>query len=160
MWIICDFTDVLQFAYPLSVNPLSSGLLLKSPLLSGRGHLPAVSVSVLLLFWPLSNSQQEFNIHHCHNTPCSPPPNFCISIVLNFSWDDCKEQEKLKTMLMQSFLGANKVNYGRLESANTMLGFVFKQCRPDKSLVKKSAVDKSHSNRELLSLSCDSGIPS
>ena len=34
------------------------------------------------------------------------------------------------------------MNYGRLESANTMFGFVFKQCRPDKSLVKKSTVDR------------------
>ena len=33
------------------------------------------------------------------------PPKFCISVVLNFSWDHCNTQEKLKTKIMQSFLG-------------------------------------------------------
>ena len=33
------------------------------------------------------------------------PPKFCISIVFGFSWDDCKSQEKLKTMFMQNFGG-------------------------------------------------------
>ena len=45
------------------------------------------------------------------------PKTFCISIVFNFSWDDCKSQEKLKTMLMQKkFGGVNKVHYGRCGS--------------------------------------------
>ena len=30
------------------------------------------------------------------------PPKFCISIVFVFSWDHCKSQEKLETMLMQN----------------------------------------------------------
>ena len=33
------------------------------------------------------------------------PPKFCISVALNFSWDHCNTQEKLKTKIMQSFLG-------------------------------------------------------
>ena len=28
------------------------------------------------------------------------PPKFCIRIVFGFSWDHCKSQEKLETMLM------------------------------------------------------------
>ena len=38
----------------------------------------------------------------------SPPKKkkkFCITIVFSFSWDDSKSQEKLKTMVMQNFLG-------------------------------------------------------
>ena len=27
------------------------------------------------------------------------PPNFCISIVFDFLWDDCNTQEKLKTIV-------------------------------------------------------------
>ena len=30
------------------------------------------------------------------------PPTFCITIVLDFSWDDCNTQEKLETMVMQN----------------------------------------------------------
>ena len=33
---------------------------------------------------------------------------FCISIVIVFSWDHCKSQEKLETMLMQNFGGKTK----------------------------------------------------
>ena len=33
------------------------------------------------------------------------PPKFCISIVFVFSWDHCKSQEKLETMLMQNLGG-------------------------------------------------------
>ena len=29
-------------------------------------------------------------------------PEFCINIVLNFSWDNCIYQDKLKTILMQN----------------------------------------------------------
>ena len=43
-----------------------------------------------------------------HNT-LSLPPKFCLSIVFNFSWDDCMSQEKLKTMLMQKFGGKESV---------------------------------------------------
>ena len=34
------------------------------------------------------------------NTPCLPHKN-CISIVLNFSWDDCDTQAKFKTKVIQ-----------------------------------------------------------
>ena len=40
------------------------------------------------------------------------PPKFCISIVSSFSWDDCKSQEKIKTILMQFFGGTGKEYYG------------------------------------------------
>jgi len=36
------------------------------------------------------------------------PLKFCISIVSNLSWGNCKSQEKLKTMLMQNFGGTKK----------------------------------------------------
>ena len=48
--------------------------------------------------------------------PCFVPLKFCISIVPNFSWDDCKSQEKLKTMLMQNFGGTTKKYYGIFEN--------------------------------------------
>ena len=31
------------------------------------------------------------------------PPNVCIIIVFDFSWDDCKTQEKMKTIVMDLF---------------------------------------------------------
>ena len=38
-----------------------------------------------------------------------PPPQkkkkICITIVFDFSWDDCNTQEKLETMVMQNFGG-------------------------------------------------------
>ena len=37
-----------------------------------------------------------------HHTLCLSRPKFCISIVFVFSWDHCKSQEKLETMLMQN----------------------------------------------------------
>ena len=36
-----------------------------------------------------------------HNTLLFPP-KFCINIVFVFSWDHCKSQEKVETMLMQN----------------------------------------------------------
>ena len=39
----------------------------------------------------------------------------CVSINFNFSWGDCKSQEKLKTMLMQNFWKDNKEYYGIVE---------------------------------------------
>ena len=32
---------------------------------------------------------------------CVYPQNLCITIVLDFSWDDCNTQEKLETVVMQ-----------------------------------------------------------
>ena len=42
-------------------------------------------------------------------------PKFCISIVFVFSWDLQWFQEKLETVIMQSFGGVNKENYGILD---------------------------------------------
>ena len=44
------------------------------------------------------------------------PPKFYITIVLDFSWDDCNNQEKLETMVMENVLEVNKVHYGLCES--------------------------------------------
>ena len=43
-----------------------------------------------------------------HNNLCLSP-KFCISIVFVFSWDHCKSQEKLETMLMQNLGGQTKI---------------------------------------------------
>ena len=43
-----------------------------------------------------------------HNAPCRPtpsPPKKCLTIVFDFSWDDCNTEEKLETMVMQNFWG-------------------------------------------------------
>ena len=48
--------------------------------------------------------------------PDPTPTKFCITIVFDFSWDDCNIQEKLDTMVMQSFKGVNKVHYGLCEN--------------------------------------------
>jgi len=42
---------------------------------------------------------RHFHILHKH---LIWPPKFCISIVFNFSWDDCNTQEKWETKVMQS----------------------------------------------------------
>ena len=58
--------------------------------------------------------------HIDHNALCLPPPKFCITIVFDFRWDDCNNQEKLETMVIQfSFFlggGRNKVHYGLCEN--------------------------------------------
>ena len=41
-------------------------------------------------------------------------PTFCISIVFSFSWELKWSQEKLKTMLIQSFGVTNKEHFGML----------------------------------------------
>ena len=65
------------------------------------------------------------SIHHFHidyNAPCLPP-KFCITIVLDFFWNDCNTQEKCETMVMQFFFflggggGVNEVHYGLCESS-------------------------------------------
>ena len=46
-----------------------------------------------------------------------PPPKFCLTIVLDFSGDDCNTQKKLKTMVMEKFGGGvNKMHYGLCEN--------------------------------------------
>ena len=57
------------------------------------------------------NKFNVFLIHHFHvghNAPCLPPPpphKFCLTIVFDFSWDDCNTLKKLETMVMAK-LGA------------------------------------------------------
>ena len=34
-----------------------------------------------------------------------PPPKFYITIVFDFSWDNCNTQQKLETMVMQFVFG-------------------------------------------------------
>ena len=51
------------------------------------------------------------------------PPKFCISIVINFSWDDCNPQEKLKTKDVQNFGGKRtKCIVGDVKMANWETG--------------------------------------
>ena len=52
------------------------------------------------------------------------PPKFCLTIVLDFSWDDCNTQGKLETMVMQNSGGVNKVHYGLCENGELMF-FIF-----------------------------------
>ena len=64
----------------------------------------------LLVF---SGSTPDKAIHHFHidhNVPCLPthPPqkkDICITIDLDFSWDNWYTQEKLETMVMQNLGG-------------------------------------------------------
>ena len=48
------------------------------------------------------------------------PPHFCITIVLDFSWEDGNTQEKLEQRLCK-ILGASKVHYGLGESGEILL---------------------------------------
>ena len=46
------------------------------------------------------------------------PPKLCITIVLDFPWDDCYTQEKLEITGYAKFWGAvNKVHYSLCESS-------------------------------------------
>ena len=51
------------------------------------------------------------------------PPKLCITIVFDFSWDDCNTLENLETMVMQNSEGENKVHYGLYESSD------YKRCK-------------------------------
>ena len=57
-----------------------------------------------------------------HNAPCLPPAlknKNCISIVFNFSWDDCDTQVKSETMHgYVKFWWVNKVHCGLCENAD------------------------------------------
>ena len=61
------------------------------------------------------------HLHISHSAPYLPPTRprqkkKSITFVFHFSWVLQPSQEKLKTMLMQNFEGANKVHYGRCAS--------------------------------------------
>ena len=51
------------------------------------------------------------------------PPKLCITIVFDFSWDDCNTLESLETMVMQNSEGENKVHCGPYESSD------YKRCK-------------------------------
>ena len=51
------------------------------------------------------------------------PPKLCITIVFDFSWDDCNTLENLERMVMQNSEGENKVHYGLYESS------AYKRCK-------------------------------
>ena len=51
------------------------------------------------------------------------PPKLFITIVFDFSWDDCNTLENLETLVMQNSEGENKVYYGLYESSD------YKQCK-------------------------------
>ena len=51
------------------------------------------------------------------------PPKLCITIVFDFSWDDCNTLENLETLVMQNSEGENKVRHGLYESSD------YKRCK-------------------------------
>ena len=61
---------------------------------------------VWLAFW-LRISRESLELITTRNR-FKPNWPFCINIVFVFSWDHCKSQEKLETMLMQNFGGQTK----------------------------------------------------
>ena len=50
------------------------------------------------------------------------PPKFLPKNCFNLSWDACKSQEKLKTMLMETFWGENEMYYGIVKTVNKKQG--------------------------------------
>ena len=56
------------------------------------------------------------------------PQEFGISIVFNFSWDDCITRQKLEANFMQIVLGETRSNIGDVE----MINEVFQRCNTDK----------------------------
>ena len=65
---------------------------------------PYAPLVIALVFSNKSVINKEKTIHYfhiVHNAPCLPP-KLCITIVLDFSWDDCNTQEKLETMVMEN----------------------------------------------------------
>ena len=65
----------------------------------------------VVLFRRIDHSRKYHNIPQCS---LFVTPKFCISIVFIFSWELKWPQEKLKTMLMQSFAETNQEHYGML----------------------------------------------
>ena len=57
--------------------------------------------------WKEKEERKKIEIHHFHinhNVLCLLP-QFCITIVFDFSWGDCNAQEKLETMVMLNLSG-------------------------------------------------------
>ena len=56
--------------------------------------------------------------------PLSPPPlpqkkKFCITIVFDFSLDECNTQDKWRTIIMGGGGGVNEVLYGLCENGDS-----------------------------------------
>ena len=59
-------------------------------------------------------------LHISHSTPCLPPEYEClhIGIVFSSSWDDCNNQEKWKTKVMQNFGRQTRCILGHMQMMN------------------------------------------
>ena len=68
--------------------------------LSLRGLITAVFVSIFTQCEDKKNCIDNFHIDS--NAPCLPP-KFGVTIVFDFSWDDCNTWEKLETMRLSIF---------------------------------------------------------
>ena len=66
--------------------------------------------------------------------PSPPPPKFYITIVLDFSLDDCNTLEKLETMVLQSFGEGRGDKQGALWSMVYEISFKATRCRYSLSL--------------------------
>ena len=47
-----------------------------------------------------------------------------VTIVFDFSWDDCNIQKKLKAMVMQNLEAGSKVLYGLCENSGCLMYFI------------------------------------
>ena len=80
------------------------------------------------------------HFHITHNTLYLSPKIFCVSIVSNFSFDDCMSQEKLKTMLTQNVWGKTKCIMGNVETANLKFLVVrHTTCHMNSNIVRRVA---------------------
>ena len=52
-------------------------------------------------------------------------PKFCITIIFDFSWDDCNTQEKLETVVMQNFRGQTRCIMVYVKMVNTGISNFF-----------------------------------
>ena len=58
---------------------------------------------VFTLVLVLRQSSENRSMAPC--LPPSPKKHCCITVVFDFSWDDCNTQERLETMVIQLFGG-------------------------------------------------------
>lgn len=66
---------------------------------SSVSHWEVVAETGLVYYWIFVSQFTIFTLPLTHL--CCVPPKLCISIVFNFSWDDCNPQEELETVVMQ-----------------------------------------------------------
>ena len=99
--------------------------------------------SWVVLFRRIDDSRKYHNIPQCS---LFVTPKVCISIVFSFSWELKWPQEKLKTMLMQSFGVTSKGHYGMLWyfwSGQLSLTSQAKSSKPATAVRLSSAIDVS-----------------